>query len=65
MLRDVTRSAIIAELYKALEDLGAEPELLATVREWGNTLDDDEVLKQLKAFNATGTIFERIIWDFD
>lgn len=65
MPRDVIRSAIIAELYKAFEDLGAEPELLATVREWGGTLDDNEVLEQLKAFNRTGTIFERIIWNFD
>ncbi|WP_269929583.1 hypothetical protein [Aminobacter sp. HY435] len=65
MAVDATTSAIIAELYTALEELGAEPELLATVREWGKTLSDDDVLTQLRAFNRTGTIFERIIWDLD
>lgn len=65
MAFDPTRSAIVAELYTALEELGAEPELLATVREWGKSLSDDEVLKNLKSFNRTGTIFDRVIWHFD
>ena len=40
------------DLYKNLEVLGADRELLAVVGSWGDTLDDDEVLVLLKEWNA-------------
>jgi hypothetical protein len=42
------------ELYIALERLGADPELLAIVGSWQDTLSDAEVLAALRDFNATG-----------
>jgi len=37
------------DLYKKLEALGADRELLAVVGSWGDTLEDEEVLKQWNA----------------
>lgn len=42
---------IRSEIYRALEYLGADRKLLATVGSWGDTLDDAEVLKLLKPWN--------------
>jgi hypothetical protein len=39
---------IRAEIYCALEVLGADRELLGTIGSWGDTLDDAEVLSLLK-----------------
>ena len=39
-------------LYKKLEGLGANRELLAVVGSWGDTLDDEEVLELLQQWNA-------------
>lgn len=48
--------AIAKELYRALERLDADPELLCIVGSWGDTLDDGEVLELLKAWNESGKI---------
>jgi len=53
---------IIEELYRALVLLGADSDLLATVGSWGDSLPDEDVLANLKAWNeatakeATGRI---------
>ncbi len=43
---------IAGEIYIALEDLGAGPELLAIVGSWRDTLPDQDVLRMLKDYNA-------------
>lgn len=53
--------AIVLEIYQALEKLGASPELLSAVGSWGDTMDDATTLRQLQAFNRTGSIFDRVI----
>jgi len=51
---DNTTNEIKEELYKALTNLKAPSDLLATVGSWGDTLEDGEVLGMLKAWNAGG-----------
>lgn len=48
---------IISELYRTLVLLGAGSDLLGTVGSWGDSLSDQDVLDNLKAWNA-GTIRE-------
>lgn len=43
---------IRAEIYRAFELLGAGRELLAAIGSWGDTLDDKEILRLLKEWNA-------------
>jgi hypothetical protein len=43
---------IRSEIYRALELLGANHELLATVGSWGDTIDDEEVVRLLREWNA-------------
>lgn len=57
-------SAIVDELCRAFEDLGAEVELLDTVREWGLSLTERQVLDRLRRINAS-RIVDRIVRDFD
>lgn len=45
-----------AEIYTALERLGAPPELLAIVGSIGDTLTEDEALRLLQEWNETGTV---------
>jgi hypothetical protein len=40
------------DLYKKLEALGADRELLAIVGSWRDTLDDEEILALLTEWNA-------------
>jgi hypothetical protein len=47
-----TAEEIRSEIYRALEILGADSGLLATVGSWGDTLDDEEVLRFLRGWNA-------------
>lgn len=42
---------IAAELYKVIRRLGGDNELLSTVGSYGDTLDDDDVLLLLRAWN--------------
>lgn len=50
---DAVNREIIIELHRAINALGADPELLATVGSWGDKLEDEQVLEKLKAWNAT------------
>ena len=52
-----TGLAIASEIYGAFELLGADPGLLGTIGSWGDTLDDADVLKQLRSWNETGEPF--------
>lgn len=58
--RDV-KADIAKELYRALDDLCADPQLLSIVGSYGETLTDEQVLAYLKTFNETGSIFSRPI----
>mgnify|MGYP001459875755 CR=1 FL=1 len=51
---------IIREVYIALENLGAPPELLGEIGSWGDGEDDVDVLDGLRLFNRTGSIFTDI-----
>lgn len=44
------------ELYRALEYLGADQQLLATVGSWGDTLEGAEVLRLIKQWNDVRTV---------
>ena len=50
---------IAREFYTVLERLGADPELLAVVGSWRDTLDDAEILALLKEYNRTGKVLHR------
>ena len=49
---DAVNREIIIELHRAINALGADPELLDTVGSWGDKLEDEQVLEKLKAWNA-------------
>lgn len=51
-----TQYAIIGEIARALEKLGAPPKLLGAVNSWGDTLEDEAVLDLLQTWNNTGDI---------
>jgi hypothetical protein len=53
------RAEIAAELYTTLEQLSADPELLAVVGSWRDTLNDDEILAHLRSFNGTGKVLHK------
>jgi hypothetical protein len=46
------KAQIAHELYRALQSLGADNELLSVIGSYGDTLDDDDVLALLKSWNA-------------
>lgn len=48
------RSLPRAELYRALEKLGADGLLLAVARDWSESGDDAGVLQSLKQWNGNG-----------
>jgi hypothetical protein len=48
---------IVSELYRSLVLLGADNGLLGTVGSWGESLPDEDVLANLKAWNE-GTLKE-------
>jgi len=43
---------IVNELYRALVILGAGSDLLGTIGSWGDSLPDEDVLANLRAWNA-------------
>lgn len=51
-----TQYAIIGEIARALESLGAPPKLLGAVQSWGDTLEDEAVLDLLQTWNNNGDI---------
>jgi hypothetical protein len=46
------KAQIAGEMYIALEQLGADEELLAIVGSWRDTLSDAQVLSMLREYNA-------------
>ncbi len=46
-----TKSKIASELYKAVRHIGGSGQLLSIVGSYGDTLDDDDVLALLRAWN--------------
>lgn len=54
---DETGYKILRELYKAVDELGGSPCLLAMIGIWGDTLDDDEILAGLVRHNEMGECF--------
>jgi hypothetical protein len=55
---DIT-AQIAGELYAAFERLDADPELLAIVGSWRDTLGDFEVLTMLREYNAGRPILHK------
>jgi len=49
-----TQAAIVQELYRTFQKLGAPPELLGVIGSWGDTLSDEEVLTMLRVWNESG-----------
>jgi hypothetical protein len=58
------QKAINREIYKALERLGAEPELLAIVGSYGDSLEDEDVLAMLKDWNEGRPILQKRFTEF-
>jgi hypothetical protein len=56
------KADIAKEIYRALDDLCADPQLLSILRSYGETLSDEQVLAHLKAFNETGSMFSSVIF---
>jgi hypothetical protein len=54
-----TRQKITAELYAALERLGADEELLAIVGSMSDTLTDREALRLLEEYNRAGKVLHQ------
>jgi hypothetical protein len=50
---------IANEIYTSLERLDADPNLLAIVGSWCDTLDDEEILQLLREWNQTGKLLHR------
>jgi hypothetical protein len=57
--RDDVRTQIANEFYTTLKQLSADPELLAVVGSWRDTLNDDEILEHLRSFNRTGKVLHK------
>jgi hypothetical protein len=55
------KADIAKEIYRALDDLCADPQLLSIVGSYGERLTDEEVLSYLKTFNQTGSMFSGVI----
>jgi hypothetical protein len=53
------QAQIAREFYTVLERLGADPELLAVIGSWRDTLDDAEILALLKEYNRTGRVLHQ------
>jgi hypothetical protein len=56
---DERKAQIAGEFYTTLEQLSADPELLAAVGSWRDTLDDEEILEHLRSFNRTGRMLHK------
>jgi len=59
------KAQITAEMYTAIEAIGAPPELLSIVGSWGATLGDADTLAHIRSYNAKGTIYEKVICQRD
>jgi hypothetical protein len=45
-------------MYDAVDRLGGDRQLLATIRSWGDTLTDEQVLEDLRRLNSGRPIFD-------
>ena len=53
------KTQIAKQLYIATERFGADPDLLAIIGSYGDTLSDEEILRLLREYNATGKVLRR------
>jgi hypothetical protein len=51
-MKNTIKADIAAELYKALQSLGAKSDLLTIVRSYGDSGPDEWVLEALRKWNA-------------
>ena len=56
MNKPAIHHAIVSEIVRAFEKLGAPDKLLGAIDSWGDTLDDADVLELLRMWNETGDI---------
>ena len=47
----IIKSEIVIELYKVVQNLGGQSDILSIIGSIGDTLDDDEILVYLKSWN--------------
>ena len=59
MTRPHLTTQIAAEIYIAMQKLGADQTLLSIIGSWGDTLNEEEVLALLREYNATGEVLHR------
>jgi hypothetical protein len=52
-------AAIACEISKVMKRLDADPELLAVIGSWCDTLDHEEILIHLREFNTRGQVLHR------
>ena len=52
MTQGECKTLIAAELYTAMDRLGADPDLLSIIGSYGDTLTDEEILSLLREYNA-------------
>jgi hypothetical protein len=53
------------EIYRTLERLGADSDLLSIVGSWRDTLSEEEILAELKRYNNGEPAFKKIIAESD
>lgn len=52
--KDFRTDEIMGEVYRILEKMGAKSDLLGTIGSYGDTMSDEDVLNNLRMFNAAG-----------
>ena len=56
-----TKAELVAEIVEVMRNLGADVELLSIIGSIGDTLDNEEALELLRAYNGKGTMFRRVV----
>jgi hypothetical protein len=56
MSEEQIKDLLIRELVKACKNLGAKSDLLGTICSYGETLDDEFVLNELRHWNSFGKV---------
>lgn len=56
MSYDPIKSDIAYQIYVAMKDLNAPPELLSIIGSYGDSLSDEQVLRYLRDWNETGKV---------
>jgi hypothetical protein len=52
---------VIMQHGSLLASAAAPAELQAIVLSWGDTMEDEETLRDIRAYNRSGTIFAKVI----